>query len=176
MMSRQRLCSGHRHAHYGHGCFGSSTESRSCRSRQSCPIDGGWSDWSLWSHCSGTCGRGTMTRQRTCTNPRPAHGGVRCVGTSIETKSCRTHHHCPPLVVVVNGGWSDWSLWSHCSGTCGRGTMTRQRTCTNPSPAHGGASCVGTTVETKSCRTYHHCPRKKLPLPLSFEITTFLED
>ncbi|XP_062578063.1 coadhesin-like isoform X1 [Saccostrea cucullata] len=95
-----------------------------------------------------------MTRQRTCTSPRPAHGGASCVGTTIETKSCRTYHHCP----IVDGGWSNWNLWSPCSGTCGRGTMTRQRTCTNPSPAHGGASCVGTSTETQSCTTYHRCP------------------
>merc|ERR550519_2707559 len=38
----------------------------------------------------------------------------------------------------VNGGWSHWG---NCSATCGGGSMTR--TCTDPSPANGGAGCVG---------------------------------
>ncbi|MCX6720409.1 MAG: DUF5011 domain-containing protein [Candidatus Staskawiczbacteria bacterium] len=43
----------------------------------------------------------------------------------------------------VNGGWSDWGT---CSATCGGGTQTR--TCTNPTPANGGATCVGETSQT----------------------------
>jgi len=38
----------------------------------------------------------------------------------------------------VNGGWTSWST---CSATCGGGTQTR--TCTNPTPSCGGATCPG---------------------------------
>ena len=38
----------------------------------------------------------------------------------------------------VNGGWTAWST---CSLSCGGGTQTR--TCTNPAPSGGGATCVG---------------------------------
>ena len=46
----------------------------------------------------------------------------------------------------VDGGWSDWGT---CSATCGGGTQTR--TCTNPTPANGGANCVGDS--SQSCNT-----------------------
>lgn len=38
-----------------------------------CPINGGWSDWSV---CSATCGEGIQTR--TCTEPEPANDGADC--------------------------------------------------------------------------------------------------
>lgn len=55
---------------------------------------------------------------------------------------------------IVDGGWS---AWSSCSATCGGGTQTR--TCTNPAPAYGGASCSGATSQT--CNT-QACPQ---PVP-----------
>lgn len=39
----------------------------------------------------------------------------------------------------VNGGWSDWSA-------CTNGQQTR--TCTNPTPANGGADCQGPSTQT----------------------------
>jgi len=52
--------------------------------------------------------------------------------------------------VPVNGGWSSWGS---CSATCGGGTRTR--TCTDPSPANGGADCVGSSRQ--ECNT-NDCP------------------
>lgn len=51
---------------------------------------------------------------------------------------------------AVNGGWSSWSS---CSTSCGTGEETR--TCTNPAPSDGGASCVGSA--TQSCESYSGC-------------------
>ncbi|XP_035657355.1 netrin receptor UNC5A-like [Branchiostoma floridae] len=120
----------------------------------SCPVDGGWTDWSPWSACSVTCGVGTQTRDRSCTNPAPAHGGVKCDGRSDqETQACDTGVSCQ-----VDGGWSDWSPWSACSVTCGVGEQTRDRSCTNPAPAHGGAECDGLDQETQACDTTVSCP------------------
>ena len=30
-------------------------------------------------------------------------------------------------VVPVNGGWTEWSVWTSCSTTCGSGQETRTR-------------------------------------------------
>ena len=57
----------------------------------------------------------------------------------------------------VNGGWSEFGDWSACSEDCGGGTQTRTRTCTNPSPANGGAECQGEETETRDCNT-QACP------------------
>ncbi|KAI8516481.1 hypothetical protein Bbelb_050620 [Branchiostoma belcheri] len=59
---------------------------------------------------------------------------------------------------AVDGGWSDWTPWSACSVTCGVGTQTRDRTCTNPPPANGGAGCDGLDQETQDCDTGVLCP------------------
>ena len=114
-------------------------------------MDGGWSDFGTWSTCSANCGGGTQTRTRTCTNPAPANGGANCVGSASETQGCN-EHECP-----VDGGWSDFEPWSECSADCGGGIKTRTRTCTNPSPAHGGAGCEGSIFELHYCNT-KRCP------------------
>ncbi|KAI8485005.1 hypothetical protein Bbelb_372510 [Branchiostoma belcheri] len=309
-------------------------------------VDGGWSDWGPWSGCSVTCGVGTETRNRTCTNPAPANGGTDCDGPDEETQACDTEVPCPEtsiacehdtlqlscseaqtlfivdanfgrtsasnscpcytdcstvcrannslavvrdacqgnqqctvaandsvfgdpclnvqkylevsyrcvtetitcehdtlqlscsegqtlfivdanfgrtsasnscpcytdcgtvcradnsLAVVrdacqgqqqctvaandsvfgdpylnvqkylevsyrcvtaaVDGGWSDWGPWSGCSVTCGVGTETRNRTCTNPAPANGGADCDGPDKETQACDTEVPCPETSI--------------
>ena len=56
----------------------------------------------------------------------------------------------------INGGWSAWSGFGTCSVTCGGGTQSRTRTCSNPSPAYGGLACSGSTSESQSCNT-HSC-------------------
>ena len=53
--------------------------------------------------------------------------------------------------VIVDGGWTQWSSWSSCPKTCGVGSHTRTRTCTNPAPEGGGADCVGPANRTTSC-------------------------
>ena len=51
----------------------------------------------------------------------------------------------------VDGGWSGYGDWTECSAECGGGSQMRNRTCTNPSPAHSGANCKGETMETQNC-------------------------
>ncbi len=53
----------------------------------------------------------------------------------------------------LDGGWSNWSNFSTCAGSCPstNGTSTRTRTCTNPVPFNGGQSCLGPAIETIVC-------------------------
>ena len=54
------------------------------------PLDGGYSDWGVWTTCTKTCGSGTQSRSRTCSNPAPINGGKDCshLGNAVETKAC----------------------------------------------------------------------------------------
>jgi hypothetical protein len=66
------------------------------------------------------------------------------------------------IVVLVyqslktNGGWTTWSN-PPCSAPCNTGIIERERSCTNPVPAYGGAPCIGPTVENVLCNT-ENCP------------------
>ena len=101
---------------------------------------------------------GTQNRTRTCDNPEPALDGNECAGLPTEVGSC---------ILVVNGGWSEWSSYSSCSAECGGGTRTRTRTCTNPAPLNGGTYCPGDATETSSCNT-QSCPSSRIiDLPCS---------
>jgi len=71
--------------------------------------------------------------------------GAECCSTNCSVGFCcpvgetwdGTTCGAPPLVPVDGG----WSAWSACSISCGTGIQTR--TCTNPTPANGGADCSG---------------------------------
>ncbi|XP_078318954.1 uncharacterized protein LOC111119491 [Crassostrea virginica] len=161
--SRSRTCKNHG----GVNCVGSATETTSCH-LSACPINGGWSAFGPYSHCSVSCGGGNHTRSRTCTNPAPQHGGQDCVGSFTETQSCN-NGPCP-----VNGGWSAFGSYSHCSVSCGGGNHTRSRTCTNPASQHGGKDCVGSSTETHSCNN-DPCPTAApsgVPCPICDENLT----
>lgn len=61
------------------------------------------------------------------------------------------------FMTIVDGQWSDWSPWGSCTVTCGNGTQTRTRTCTNPTPKYGGAACDGSADDFQDC-TNNLCP------------------
>ena len=71
----------------------------------------------------------------------------------------------------VNGRWSLWATWSACSKTCGTGTKTRKRSCTNPPPQNGGKDCKGIDKQTKSC-LLKACPSKFTPPPPPLYVPT----
>ncbi|XP_052083470.1 coadhesin-like [Mytilus californianus] len=149
-MSYSRTCNNPTPAHEGAHCSGSSTMSESCNTH-SCPVNGGWSDWTSWATCTLDCGGGTQSKTRTCSKPAPAHDGLVCGGDSSASQSCNTHL-CP-----INGGWSEWAPWNACTVTCGEGTRTKTRSCSNPAPHHGGVDCGNDDSETQSC-TKRDCP------------------
>uniref|UniRef100_A0A1I8IRW6 Sema domain-containing protein n=1 Tax=Macrostomum lignano TaxID=282301 RepID=A0A1I8IRW6_9PLAT len=119
-----------------------------------CSVDGGWSAWDAWSSCP-TCraSRGrpdTRERTRTCSQPRPAHGGAPCEGPPGQTEVCDVPD-CKDVHLPVNGTWSPWSEWSSCSRLCGGGQSKRVRFCREP--VNGGLPCVGDSKEWRDCNT-----------------------
>ena len=59
----------------------------------------------------------------------------------------------------VDGGWSEFTDWETCSVECDGGTQTRNRTCSDPAPDHGGADCIGSAEKSQDCNT-QPCQRK----------------
>ncbi|XP_065656244.1 SCO-spondin-like [Hydra vulgaris] len=141
---RVRTCTNPVPSGGGKDCVGDLSETGVCYF-ENCIVDGGLSDWSPYSDCSVSCGQGIKKRVRTCTNPVPSGGGKDCVGDLSETGVCY-FENC-----IVNGGLSKWSQYSACSVSCGNGTQTRFRTCTNPAPSGGGKDCIGDLIQTTYC-------------------------
>ncbi|KAM4539358.1 adhesion G protein-coupled receptor B2 isoform 11-T11 [Odontesthes bonariensis] len=133
---------------YGTLCSGALRETRMCNNTAACPgepgiissVHGQWEEWSSWSLCSVTCGRGSRTRTRKCVD---GGGAVVCGQPEIQTKLCNI------AVCPVEGQWSEWGPWSTCSVTCNTGTQQRQRRC-SPS-VHGWAECKGPHQESRDC-------------------------
>ncbi|XP_025767177.1 adhesion G protein-coupled receptor B1 isoform X11 [Oreochromis niloticus] len=136
--SRTRFCVS---SSYSTQCSGPLREQRPCNNSAVCPVHGAWDEWSPWSLCSSTCGRGYRSRTRTCTPPQ--FGGDPCEGPEKQTKFCNI------AVCPVDGVWNEWSSWSSCSASCSNGTMQRTRECNGPS--YGGAECRGEWLETVDC-------------------------
>ncbi|KAF6719140.1 Brain-specific angiogenesis inhibitor 1 [Oryzias melastigma] len=136
--SRTRFCVS---SSYSTQCSGPLREQRPCNNSSVCPVHGAWDDWTPWSLCSSTCGRGYRYRTRTCTPPQ--FGGDPCEGPEKQTKFCNI------AVCPVDGSWNEWSSWSFCSATCSNGTMKRTRQCNAPS--YGGSECRGQWLETIDC-------------------------
>uniref|UniRef100_A0A665WT11 Adhesion G protein-coupled receptor B2 n=1 Tax=Echeneis naucrates TaxID=173247 RepID=A0A665WT11_ECHNA len=124
---------------YGTLCSGALRETRMCNNTASCPVYGLWEEWSSWSLCSVTCGRGSRTRTRKCVN---GGGAAACGRPLIQTKLCNI------AVCPVEGQWLEWGPWSRCSVTCNTGTQQRQRRCS--ASVHGWAECKGPHQETLS--------------------------
>ncbi|XP_033636703.1 sushi, von Willebrand factor type A, EGF and pentraxin domain-containing protein 1-like [Asterias rubens] len=52
-----------------------------------------------------------------------------------------------------DGGFTEWNAGTPCSRSCGGGTKTQTRFCTNPSPSNGGRECQGFSTKIISCNT-----------------------
>jgi len=104
-------------------------------------VDGGFTEWGLWEPCSSSCGPGSQSRTRNCTNPPPNNHGNDCEGPRAEIQGCISGP-CP-----VDGGYTEWGPWGPCSSSCGLGIQVRHRNCTNPLPSNHGNDCVGQRTE-----------------------------
>ncbi|XP_038615928.1 adhesion G protein-coupled receptor B1 isoform X4 [Tachyglossus aculeatus] len=145
--TRTRFCVS---SSYSTQCSGPLREQRQCNNSAVCPVHGAWDEWSPWSLCSSTCGRGFRDRTRTCKPPQ--FGGNPCEGPEKQTKFCNIAL-CPGR--AVDGNWNEWSGWGSCSASCSNGTQQRTRECNGPS--YGGAECQGPWAETRDC-FLQQCP------------------
>ncbi|XP_052105775.1 SCO-spondin-like [Mytilus californianus] len=148
--SRNRTCNDPEPQYGGTYCSGNNTEEQRCK-EDPCPIDGNWSDWSTWGICTVSCGDGSKTRDRTCTNPIPQNGGLDCTGNETDIGFCN-YSSC-----AINGNWTEWSDWSECSVSCGGGIQEKYRNCSNPVPEFGGEDCFGNNTEISFCNS-NYCP------------------
>ena len=59
------------------------------------------------------------------------------------------------VILVTDGGYSEWCPFTSCSVSCGGGVRYRNRTCTNPPPQNGGMDCqhLGPARESQKCNT-----------------------
>ncbi|KAF8561358.1 hypothetical protein P879_00953, partial [Paragonimus westermani] len=153
LSQRQRRCDNPPPSNGGKTCVGEAVEDVMCQGLPPCPVSGSWSPWSAWSECSASCGTGgTQSRQRQCDNPAPTNGGRLCSGKGLMVRACN-RGPCP-----VNGGWGEWSPWSHCSKSCGGGQRRRTRRCDHPAPAYGGEDCPANGyMEVSDCQNVP-CP------------------
>ena len=95
-----------------------------------------WQEWSPWSHCSTTCGKGAKIRARACSGSE----GSCSSGKWTETKDCLLEK------CIAEKEWQGWSEWSQCSSSCGKGLKIRARACDK-----GDGSCSGEPTETTDC-------------------------
>ena len=66
----------------------------------------------------------------------------------------------PPLQPEPNT-WGQWSPWTDCSRSCGRGRQSRMRECKLEGKAI--IDCTGNRVEVRTCNS-HECPSESVNL------------
>eukprot|EP00928_Gymnodinium_smaydae_P095393 TRINITY_DN819_c3_g1_i1.p1 TRINITY_DN819_c3_g1~~TRINITY_DN819_c3_g1_i1.p1 ORF type:complete len:1040 (+),score=62.87 TRINITY_DN819_c3_g1_i1:250-3369(+) len=130
--------------HGGAICEGDKAEERVCKTAP-CPVDCEYSQWTPFSACTLTCGRGSRKRLREKVQ-EALFGGKSCSGGNYEYYPCNAQQ-CP-----VDCQWDDWQSWSMCSRSCGGGKRYRIRA-VKVVPEYGGNLCRGTTREQWSCHT-----------------------
>jgi hypothetical protein len=81
-----------------------------------------------------------------------------CNGVNAGSDNCG--NTCGNGTLVVNGNWSAWGAWG-AWGPCSvlGQTRSRSRTCTDPPPSCGGATCPGSATEdeTQACALPGKC-------------------
>mmetsp|Transcript_87137 Transcript_87137/g.154240 ORF Transcript_87137/g.154240 Transcript_87137/m.154240 type:complete len:1080 (-) Transcript_87137:69-3308(-) len=127
--------------HGGNVCLGPPEQEAECGGN-SCGVDCEWNDWNEWSACTVSCGGGRTGRERSIKTLQE-HGGMACTGNHTEEFACNSDH-CP-----VDCIFKDWSAWTDCSVSCGKGSYHRQRV--KKLELYGGKPCVEALIDVAEC-------------------------
>ncbi|XP_053881122.1 spondin-1 [Malaclemys terrapin pileata] len=125
----------------GSMCNTETTEVEKCMMPECHTIPCMLSLWSEWSDCSVTCGKGMRTRQRMLKSAAELGD---CNEELEQVEKCMLPE-CP-----IDCELTEWSKWSECNKSCGKGHMIRTRMI-KMEPQFGGAPCPE-TVQRKKCR------------------------
>ncbi|XP_063145580.1 spondin-1 [Candoia aspera] len=125
----------------GSMCKVETTEAEKCMMPECHTIPCLLSPWSEWSDCSVTCGKGMRTRQRMLKSAAELGD---CNEELEQVEKCMLPE-CP-----MDCDLTEWSQWSECNKSCGKGHMIRTRMI-KMEPQFGGAPCPE-TVQRKKCR------------------------
>ncbi|XP_062973380.1 spondin-1 [Elgaria multicarinata webbii] len=125
----------------GSMCKADTTEAEKCMMPECHTIPCMLSLWSEWSDCSVTCGKGMRTRQRMLKSAAELGD---CNEELEQVEKCMLPE-CP-----IDCELTEWSQWSECNKSCGKGHMIRTRMI-KMEPQFGGAPCPE-TVQRKKCR------------------------
>ncbi|XP_071347821.1 complement component C8 alpha chain [Trachinotus anak] len=81
------------------------------------------------------------------------HSGIPVLSGTSCSCICKSGYHgdaCEETLrrdAKTDGAWSCWGAWSPCTS----GRKTRARTCNNPPPNGGGATCLGSSSQIQLC-------------------------
>ncbi|XP_042547624.1 spondin-1 isoform X2 [Dipodomys spectabilis] len=127
----------------GSVCTLPTEETEKCTVNEECsPSSCLMTEWGEWDECSATCGMGMKKRHR-MVKMSPADGSM-CKAETSQAEKCMMPE-CP-----IDCELTEWSQWSECNKSCGKGHMIRTRMI-QMEPQFGGAPCPE-TVQRKKCR------------------------
>ena len=74
------------------------------------------------------------------------------------------------FLILVDGGWGDWTEWKECAVSCGGADQGRFRVCDNPTPQFGGDDC---TIDGSSASEKQRCNENPCPSRCYFSISYY---
>ena len=145
---RHRECSNPEPANNGQKCVGNSTQIRGCVNT-SCPGRFPNNPY-IQSHLRLRKCFLSMISYLLSFQCALFHPGLH--GLAILVESSDNQRQILLIDFLTIGSVSEWSEWTSCNVTCGNGSQSRFRNCTNPPPINGVRSCKEKTLEYRTCQ------------------------
>ncbi|XP_049865590.1 spondin-1 isoform X2 [Pectinophora gossypiella] len=115
------------------------------------------SEWGAWSECSVTCGIGMSTRRRSFVNHM---GYKKCPLVSTEENRKCMEPPCTEQESDISDPacpTTEWSAWSPCSASCGRGVRFRTRLLLVPADRQQECSARVELLQQRPCQEREDC-------------------